>query len=622
MKLPATLDQCASEPPTSLLSRLAFLNGLTALELCGDFGLDFQGIVDGAVGAVVDLADLAGLPAADLMEFAFVRGKGFDYQHRGEMFVRDMLRRRRVMVCPECLRADVAANSDPDRDPEAVVFNRADWCIEAITTCAVHRLGLVEVASADEYALRHDFARLVAPSLPRLDALASSAVRRQPTGLEEYVSARLAKRSAPIGLLDTLEIHVAITLCQLVGAMKLYGRTVDFDRLDEGRRRLGGHAGFLVLRGGAEAFTGFLEDIQHDFSMLRKGGLYGPAAAIGSLFKLLKTRRQRVYPRHAAFAPVRSFVTDFVLNSFALRPGEEFLGKVVDERRLHSVWSLADETGLNPHRLKKVLHGFGVIGDRQMAYSFHKIAFDARAGLEAVELERQSLAIPEVAKHIGATAADAARLARDGFIRPVAMPPKSKVRPRYAISELDAFVGSILRNAKPVAARSKGQISMKDVPRRTSRPTAVVLRHLLDGHLKSTFRLKGKHGYAALLLDLAEVMRIVRDRDHGGLKLRQATVAICTSEPVARALIKEGYIKTVVVRNPVTRQEQVVVMPAEVEAFRKTFISAWLLARERGMHPTTVRRAMERAGIEPAFAPLKIGGWIYRREDVPASLEV
>jgi hypothetical protein len=38
------------------------------------------------------------------------------------------------------------------------------------------------------------------------------------------------------------------------------------------------------------------------------------------------------------------------------------------------------------------------------------------------------------------------------------------------------------------------------------------------------------------------------------------------------------------------------------------------------MHPTTVRRAMERAEVKPAFNPHKIGGWIYRREDVPASL--
>jgi hypothetical protein len=38
------------------------------------------------------------------------------------------------------------------------------------------------------------------------------------------------------------------------------------------------------------------------------------------------------------------------------------------------------------------------------------------------------------------------------------------------------------------------------------------------------------------------------------------------------------------------------------------------------MHPTTVRRAMERAEVKPAFNPHKIGGWIYRREDVPALL--
>jgi len=409
MKLPATLDLNPSEPPTSYLSRLAFLNGLTSTELCSDFALDFQGVVDGVAEAVADLADLAGLPEADLMRFAFVRRQGFDYEHRGEMFVRDMLRRRRILVCPKCLRADMDANADPDRDPETFVYNRADWCIDAVATCATHRLALVEVADADDYAIRHDFVRLVASALPRLGALAQSALRRPPTGLEDYVSKRLAKRSEPLGFLDTLELHVAITLCQLVGAMKIHGRTVDFDRLGEEQRRSSGDAGFRILHGGTEGFTGFLEYVQHEFSLLRRGGLYGPAAAIGSLFKLLKTRRQRVYPRHTSFAPVRSFVADFALNHFAMRPGEEFLGKRLDERRLHSVRSLSEETGLNSHRLKKVLHGFGVIDDRQMAYSFQQIAFDVRAGLEAVKLEQQSVGIPEAAKRIGTTVAGAER---------------------------------------------------------------------------------------------------------------------------------------------------------------------------------------------------------------------
>jgi hypothetical protein len=620
MRLPATLGLGTSEPPTSYLSRLAALNGLSALELCSDFGIDFQGIVDGAEDAVSGLADLAGLPPSDLMEFAFVRRRGFDYAHRGEMFVRDMLRRRRIMVCPECLRADIATNADPDRDPETVVYNRADWCIDAMATCAVHRLGLVEVANADDYVLRHDFAHLVAPALPRLDALSRSAVRRKPTGLEHYVSARLAKRSVSTGFLDTLELHAAITVCLLVGAMKHHGRTVDVDRLADEQRRIAGGEGFRIMRGGAAAFTAFLSDLQHEFSLLRKGGLYGPAAAMGSLFKLLKTRRQREYPRHASFAPVRSFVVDFVLSNFAMRPGEEFLGKRLAERRLHSVRSLSEETGLNPHRLKKVLHGFGVIEDRQMAYSFQQIAFGASAGLEAVRLEQQSVGIPEVAKRLGTTLAEAERLSRDGFIRPVAIPPKSRIRPRYAISDLDAFVEAVLRNARQVTVRAKGLVSVKDAARRYRRSTADILRLVLAGDLKNVFSLVGKRGYGALLVDLDEVLRAVRDPEHGGLRIRETTVAICTSEHVARALMQQGHIKTTVVRNAVTRQAQVVVMPSEVEAFRSKYISAWLLARERGMHPTTVRRAMARADVKPAFNPHKVGGWIYRREDVPASL--
>jgi hypothetical protein len=106
----------------------------------------------------------------------------------------------------------------------------------------------------------------------------------------------------------------------------------------------------------------------------------------------------------------------------------------------------------------------------------------------------------------------------------------------------------------------------------------------------------------------------------GGLKLRKAASALSLSEPVAGALIRQGHIKTEVVKNPSNRQKQVVVMPSEIEAFREKYVPGFLLSRERRMHPTAVKRAMERAGAKPAFDPDAVGGWIYRRKDVPASL--
>lgn len=42
--------------------------------------------------------------------------------------------------------------------------------------------------------------------------------------------------------------------------------------------------------------------------------------------------------------------------------------------------------------------------------------------------------------------------------------------------------------------------------------------------------------------------------------------------------------------------------------------------RERELHPTGVKQAMERVGIKPTLDPKKIGGWIYRREDVPEKI--
>lgn len=56
-------------------------------------------------------------------------------------------------------------------------------------------------------------------------------------------------------------------------------------------------------------------------------------------------------------------------------------------------------------------------------------------------------------------------------------------------------------------------------------------------------------------------------------------------------------------------------MPAEVERFRAKYVSLFALAKERGEHFRAVKKALEAAGIGPAFDP-EVGARFYRRCDV------
>jgi hypothetical protein len=103
--------------------------------------------------------------------------------------------------------------------------------------------------------------------------------------------------------------------------------------------------------------------------------------------------------------------------------------------------------------------------------------------------------------------------------------------------------------------------------------------------------------------------------DHGGLTPYQAACEIGVTDRVARMLIKHGHLKTVSTINPINRCPQVVVMPAEVERFRREYVSLFALAKQQGRHFRKLKQEMDDAGVAAAFDVNKIGATFYRRED-------
>jgi hypothetical protein len=53
---------------------------------------------------------------------------------------------------------------------------------------------------------------------------------------------------------------------------------------------------------------------------------------------------------------------------------------------------------------------------------------------------------------------------------------------------------------------------------------------------------------------------------------------------------------------------------AEVERFKQEYVSLFALARQRGLHHLTMKKALEE-DIEPVLDPKKIGATSYRRSE-------
>jgi TniQ len=623
MTLRLTVPLGRQETPASYTSRLAARNGLTAREFCYDWELRFQAVVDGDSQTIAAIAGLGGIDAATLAVDAFVRRGERTFEHRGERLLRHKLRRSRVHVCPACMLDDV--RSHPKLAPEFAVYNRAAWTIDAIRTCPIHETGLVQVAEEGNPHRIHDFAQLVAPSLPRLGSLAAGAPRRRPTGLENYVTVRLTGLRQ-LSFLDSLPLYAAIHTCEVLGAVDVFGRTVNLQRLGDDDWVRAGAAGFEIAGRDPDGIDAFLSKLQNTY---KRKGWEGPQALFGQIYLWLA-----FFAKDEAYDSVRNVVARHILAHQPVGPGDRIFGVPVTERTLHSVCTLSVESGLHPGRLRKTLRAAGLIGDRQMGLRDNLVLFSAARSAEVVRKSASALSIPEVARHLNVPINQATSLAEEGILKPFMPAPALAIRNRYAVEDVDAFVNGLLDRAKSVRKLRAGMVNIPAAAKFARCSITEIIRLILGRKLSWTGKAAGRSGYLSVLVDVEEIRAKTARTDHGGLTkvdvIRAKTArtdhggltkvdvirGLHTTHAVVDALISHGYLKPMPAINPVNRHQRVVIAPAEFARFDRQYVSLYGLTEAQGKHFTVVRKALERKGVEPAFDPDKIGATFYRRADV------
>ena len=607
MKLRLNVALGGGEPPASYASRLAAANDLSAREFCFDWNIKFQSVVDGDADAVSTIADLGGVAFADLIRHAFVRDGKLSYRHRNERVVRNTMRRNRIRVCPCCLSEDIRNN--PGLAPRLAAHNRAPWLIDAIRTCPAHSLKLVEVGNDLAPGYLHDFAHHMSLALPGLDLMVEKAPRRMPTVFEIYVLKRLdGARQTPF--LDSLELHASIRTCEIIGAVAAFGRTVNLKRLNDDDWWRAGAAGFEIAAGGPMAISGFLDNLQATCPYSRRGP-QGLQVRFGGIYKWLAFGAE-----DPAYGPVRAVVGRHIRDNQPLAAGDTIFGSPVVERTLHSIWSLSTESGLQPKGLRKLLRAAGIIGDDQMALPSHLVIFDPGPAEDLVRRIKGAVTLSAAGKYLNAPRVHTHLLAKVRFIKPCVSVTAFAANNRYAIDDLDDFLRRLLQGAHSVRKPKVGQATIPIAAKRACRPAAEILRLILDRKLTWVGKAAGRHGYLSVLVNVEEIRAKVRGVEHGGLNLRQVTSLIKTNDLVVGQLATAGYLKTISVRNPVNRCPQLIVKPEELVRFRKKYVSLFALARERGVNFRAVKKALDAAGIEPAFDRKKIAARFYRRSDV------
>jgi hypothetical protein len=601
-----TVPLGAGETPASFVSRLAALHRTLAREFCLDMGTTFQAVVDGDPAAIAVIAAKGGVDPETLGQHAFLRIGERRYTFRGEVLVRSSLRRFVVAVCPQCLADDMAATSY--RWPHVAMAGRASWQIDCIKNCQLHMCPLVAIAEDLTLGTLHDFSHHVGKAIARIDRLAKQTEHRPVTGLESYVIARLdGGRHSPF--LDSLELHAAIKLAEMVGAVELFGRTPNLKELSDEDWRLAGAAGFEIVTGGPASIGAFLSKLHATFDYSGSGN-EGPQALYGRLYQWLEFGAE-----DPAYDPLRAMVGEHIRGHLPLGAGDTVFGQPVEARTLHSIRSLHLETGLHPKRARKLLRAAGIIDACQALLVDANVIFPSGDASRVVTRAQGSLSLPEAGKYLNAPRVQRALLVQAGFLTPCVAATDFGAVDQYAIADLDDFLDRLLDGARKVTKPKDGQVDIPTAAKRACCSATEIIRLTLDKKLKWVGRQADVDDYLSVLVDLKEIRGLVRGDDHGGLTPYQVACELGVTDKVARQLIRHGKIATVSTINPINKCPQTVVMPAEVERFRHEYVSLFALAKELGRHFRKLKQEMDDAGVEPVFGVNKIGATFYRRRD-------
>lgn len=606
-KLPFAPPHRPFEPPTAYASRIAAAYGLEAKEFCSDQGVGFLRLVRGNIEAINRLARLGGVESPNLMACAFETLGQYEILHRGQTFRREDLVTDRLDVCPRCLLDDIARADAVVADTAGTL--RAEWCLDVVDTCPVHRQAMVTLQTGRGPAYGFDFANALAPLIERLPDMAEQAEHRQPTELQSYLLARLDGRKTCVPYLDAMNPSAAVRTCEMLGAAARFGGRVQSDRLDRPRLRDARVAGFQIATAGECAIRRLLDTLSTTYIGAKPRNEPAARLAFAALNNFLHILPLRRTWKDDAFEPLRATVRDFIKANFPLKPGEIVLGETIAETSVHSTATLAKAVGAGVKRVGKLLQIAGVIGPNTP----DNVVFDAHAGYRAVRDNLAALDFPETAARLGITLKQARLFAEAGFIENVSESPL-RMHARFAPAALDAFVDRLLSGAVNVRRLKPGYATIAEATNRTTVLQIDIVRLILDGKLKWTGCLGGKRDLASILVKLSEVNATIHGLDPDTLSVVEFAQRAGLKKQAAHHMVKLGIVKSVAGKRSGRKVYRV--PRTEVYAFRRRYVTLGEISRTRGKHHPAMKKALEVEGILPAFDLGKVRIMVYRREEV------
>lgn len=596
------------ETATSYVSRLAASNWVDAATFSIDKETSFQRVIDGAPEAFEAMADFGVSVPAEVLAWSTSKCEGHRRQFRGHFFPSKVLQASQMRGCPLCLKADA---SKVRGRPHLAMAMRGHWLVPHVTLCLEHEHPLVPLWQDPAPYTRFDSAVHLSNLAKRIMAGAFDKDLRDPTDFDLWLDARLSENVSD-GWLDSHPLHTAATFCYLLGTALLRLEGVMQSWVGNADRWALYQMGFDVARHGADAIRQSLHRLQN----LPGGPQDGPK----KIFPYLYDRLSHDYQDDPSFEPFREILRDHMMETWPLGPGDEVLGQPVMERRLHSVRTASQATGIDQRRLRKMLAAAGLVPEAETGLPDSWEVFEAAEAQGILNGLINLVPAKTFAVLIGASRSQFDLLVRDGALVPAL--ESDDVKAVWSPADGVRFLDGLLAGAVQISAAQHGWEHLSKSAQRLKIGPGEIIKAIRSGRITRIAKHADHEGYAAIYVDHAEVAGVlgVEPPKAQSIELFAKSVGLLPPSRLKR-LILNGETPATTLKNPKTKAEQQYITAADAEAFHRVFLTTRTVALQFNRSWQSLSAELRAKNVKPFSPGGEDYGNLYLRADVAAALD-
>lgn len=554
---------------------MAALQGTDAFNFALDIGTNFKKITQQEPDAVEIFASKSGLgddTLAQILSWTGERVGNFRMRFRNEIMVSRALRSPVMRGCPICLRG----RSRDQRPPLQQMVMQGSWLCRGVDVCLEHSHVLVPLWREPALSAREDIAAHLTKIWPdlrdgRLDQDPITA-----TPYDHWLDTRLSRLTDPSWLAGQ-PLFAAMTFCSLLGVelRRVQGLPED----DREAKAIGFH---FASRGPTA--------IEEAFARLTGVGNGAPDVnrqVVGALYDKL----EHLYREDPSFDGFRALLRAQVIQIWPVAAGDMLLGQRVEVRRVHSILTASQETGVTTTALDALLTEAGVF-ERDDIRPPSRKTFDVKLHAD-LRCDLTTLVNTKTMREtIGATEAELDVLVEEGYL--VARSRRKEIKKPWHLPDGQSLVDELGRFAEVFPPDAKGWQTILMAARRSGLTVRTIIEAIREGRVQAARR-PDVFGYHGIVVELAALAMF---QEHYIAAAAFARSIGLRGSGAFTALIERGHINVTQVTSPKTGRSQWLISDDAIADFRQRFVTPAMITEETGIHHKTIHAVLSAAGLK------------------------